>query len=196
MLPLSLDFSRLNERNTNSKRTLMRARLFATIADRFSTASSIKASNVTVKKEKKNTFLHAWNSTQTVLSCVFFMPLSSTICMHEYFCICMSLICFYSYSVRTGLWFLLFCVSNCLSFFHCLHAVFWKNPLFQHQKPHKWVTHSYKPSSTFCDQCGTIMYGLQNQGFKCDGKVKFVVISQVFKTKNISFSMLNSKRHV
>ena len=39
----------------------------------------------------------------------------------------------------------------------------------QNQLPHTWVNHTYKPSSTFCDQCGTIMYGLQNQGFKCDG---------------------------
>ncbi|XP_071745821.1 calcium-dependent protein kinase C isoform X4 [Lepeophtheirus salmonis] len=37
-----------------------------------------------------------------------------------------------------------------------------------HRKPHTWVNHTFKPSSTFCDQCGSILYGLTNQGFKCD----------------------------
>ncbi len=40
----------------------------------------------------------------------------------------------------------------------------------QNQRPHTWEEHTYKPSSTFCDQCGAIMYGLDKQGVKCSGE--------------------------
>ena len=39
----------------------------------------------------------------------------------------------------------------------------------QARSPHTWVEHSYRPGSTMCDQCGSILYGLSYQGMKCDG---------------------------
>lgn len=49
-------------------------------------------------------------------------------------------------------------------FFALLLILSQKNDL-----PHSWEVHTFKPSSTMCDHCGTILYGLQNQGLKCKG---------------------------
>ena len=37
--------------------------------------------------------------------------------------------------------------------------------------PHTWSMHSFKPGGTFCDHCGTILYGITNQGMKCEGTI-------------------------
>ena len=39
----------------------------------------------------------------------------------------------------------------------------------QARSPHTWLEHNYKPGSTICDQCGSILYGLSYQGMKCEG---------------------------
>ena len=36
--------------------------------------------------------------------------------------------------------------------------------------PHLLTVHTYRTPGTFCDYCGSMLFGLLKQGLKCEGK--------------------------
>lgn len=54
---------------------------------------------------------------------------------------------------------------------------------FKLNMPHRFAVHNYK-RPTFCDHCGSLLYGLLRQGMQCSGKISLLVTNKVVSLQN------------
>ena len=68
-----------------------------------------------------------------------------------------------------------------IDFIHLQLLLFGDGYLLQALRPHPWEVHNYKPGSTTCDHCGSMLYGLQRQGLKCKSKTTVLISNTYFE---------------
>ena len=60
--------------------------------------------------------------------------------------------------------------------------------------PHILVVHTYRTPGTFCDYCGTLLFGLLKQGLRCEGRVCGYCIAvsySIIRDHDLTLSRLN-----
>ena len=89
--------------------------------------------------------------------------------------------CDHEYGYSQYLWWQHLALVYLCYFIHLQLLLFGDGYLLQALRPHPWEVHNYKPGSTTCDHCGSMLYGLQRQGLKCKSKTTVLISNTYFE---------------